>query len=521
MKRLLSFVLTAALVLAFTGTAYAERSSGRWTVPPKKTTFSSIAPNGFGDAQNSYAWSMAEFDGHVYVGTGRLVDTFEPMWEAIWGKVTPGQTPPKLPDVPFKPFLGEWLQRTAISAVVTDTAKYAEWNAASPAEIWRYDGRGRWRRVFRAAFVPSLLAAKDGSHPFTAAEITGLRSMIVYKDKNRKNALYASSGGFNFAAPGFGPKLIRSTNGTTWERLVTPAAMGSETRALAIHRDLLYAGGGGTLAAGSTGGTLWRSACPSETSSWTKVLDFADIDKSNTNVISIASFGDRVYLGTENAAKGFQVWRSKCSNPTTSTDFVQVIADGGGDRYNAWAGTLKVFRCELYVGSMSLPYLSGSDSFKGCDIFRIKSDDSYQLLVGNRKPAVPVTDGATRSPATPWPSGFGNPMNFYLWSMEVHDGRLYAGTFDASVFLTYLQDYEAPEGLTLPPAAEVIGQLAPFFAGSDLWSTSNGLDWKPSTFRGFEDMHNYGVRTLLSTRDGLLVGLNNPWDGCEVWKGSN
>ena len=36
-------------------------------------SFIRIAANGFGDPQNSYAHSMAEFDGHIYVGTSRHI----------------------------------------------------------------------------------------------------------------------------------------------------------------------------------------------------------------------------------------------------------------------------------------------------------------------------------------------------------------------------------------------------------------------------------------------------------------
>jgi hypothetical protein len=521
MKRSLVFVFVLALVMSVAVFGFAAtppktpnltlppfQIPGQFGVPKMHTT----ALNGLnGDDNNAYAWSMVAFKGHVYVGTGRLVDTFQPMWEAVWQGIAPGTTPARLPGVPFQPFMSEWLKQTGGSAVVTDVAKFNLWNAESRAEIYRYDGDRAWARVFRSNWVPSLLSDTNGNHPFKASEVCGFRSMVVYTDKSGTEALYATSGGLNFAAPGYGPKILRTVDGTQWERLLTPSAMGSETRATAVHHGKLYVG-----ASVSNIGSMWVSDAPTNTASWKKVIDFNDVDKTNSVVISIASFNGKVFVGTQNIT-GFQLWRSKVSDPTTSTDFVKVMDAGGGDRYNVWAGTLKVFNGKLYVGSMSLPYLSGTPAMKGFDIFRVSTDDKWQLLVGNKTPTKPVTADATRTAISGWPSGFGNPLNLYQWSMEVHKGRLYAGTFDASVFLTYLKEYGTPDGITLPPGADTLINLSPYTAGADLWSTSDGVYWFPHTINGFGDTHNYGFRTLLSYNDRLWAGLNNPFDGCEVW----
>ncbi|MEI6840626.1 MAG: hypothetical protein WCK53_05140, partial [Methanomicrobiales archaeon] len=37
------------------------------------TEFIKISDGGFGDPQNNYAWSVSEFKGDLYVGTGRNV----------------------------------------------------------------------------------------------------------------------------------------------------------------------------------------------------------------------------------------------------------------------------------------------------------------------------------------------------------------------------------------------------------------------------------------------------------------
>ena len=39
--------------------------------PPEEDDFVSMAPQGFGDRQNSWPWSMQWWNGYLYVGTNR------------------------------------------------------------------------------------------------------------------------------------------------------------------------------------------------------------------------------------------------------------------------------------------------------------------------------------------------------------------------------------------------------------------------------------------------------------------
>jgi nucleoside-diphosphate-sugar epimerase len=75
--------------------------------------------------------------------------------------------------------------------------------------------------------------------------------------------------------------------------------------------------------------------------------------------------------------------------------------------------------------------------------------------------------------------------------------------------------------------------------GFEMWRSIDGEHWIPVTTTGFGNPYNYGGRTLVSTREGLLVGTANPfapetptrmaggWQyapnpggGAEVWRGS-
>ena len=59
-------VLFAALILLSTSYPAAPARAASFSAPPQQ-----VAPHGFGDAGNSYAWSSAWFRGHLYVGTAR------------------------------------------------------------------------------------------------------------------------------------------------------------------------------------------------------------------------------------------------------------------------------------------------------------------------------------------------------------------------------------------------------------------------------------------------------------------
>ena len=238
----------------------------------------------------------------------------------------------------------------------------------------------------------------------------------------------------------------------------------------------------------------------------------------STSALSIASLNNRVYVGTENAAHGFQVWASTVPDPANNSQWVKVMDNGGGDGYNAWAGTMKVFKNQLYVGSVSLPFLGGYQGFKGCEVFRIDTRNRWQLVVGNRTAALPAPGAGARRVVGNMTAGFGNSFNFYCWSLEEYKGYLYAGTFDASVLLRYIKEYPGPLPAGIPNIPPLLVSATQLTAGADIWRTSTGTFWTPVTVTGFGDAENYGMRNLKAFSTGLWVGTSNPFEGCQVWK---
>jgi hypothetical protein len=485
------------------------------TFPLKPLPAVQVSQSGFGDRQNNYAWSMGYFKGDLFVGTGRAVDTFNIMWEQLWKAIDPTVRPPELPDVEHPPFLQDFLAISGGKYSVTNEADLQLWASVGRGEIWRLHA-GVWSRVYQSPLVNSFLPKMNPSTvvgPYQAPQTSGFRSMITYTDRAGTPALYATSGGFSFALDQ--PMLYRTTDGVNWSPVTTPKGMGRESRSMAILNGKLYVGVGGGVSGVTP--SVWSTNTPMIASSWKRVLDFAQpgVDNTNLGVKSMCAYNNRLYVGTQNLA-GFQVYRSTGGYPAGNSQWKQVIADGAGDRYNANAQTMKVFRGMLYITSLSLPFLTNYDDFKGFEMIRMYPDDRWDLVVGSSDPIDPPDPSVTRTPISGWTAGFGNPMAFYGWSMEVWEGELYVGNLDTTVFLRYLEDYpgELPD---IPNLAEMVA-AAKLISGCDLWRSADGVNWEPVTINGFRNADNYGFRTMQAVNNGLYLGTANPWTGCEIWK---
>jgi hypothetical protein len=123
-----------------------------------------------------------------------------------------------------------------------------------------------------------------------------------------------------------------------------------------------------------------------------------------------------------------------------------------------------------------------------------------QLLYGESQlPACCSAPKTFEMRSTGWtplygPSGFGNPANEYTWQMAVFGGRLFVGTYDASIL----------QGSA--PASQY---------GADLWRfDSSGSPAVNENSIGLGDRLNYGIRALqpLDDGSGIIVGMANPFN---------
>jgi hypothetical protein len=112
--------------------------------------FVKVAEGGFGDPMNNYPWSMAYFNGDLYVGTGRNIPYMLGQAFKLAGIIPP--------DFEFEPITHP-----------REPAQSREWTEDMRAEIWRY---GSWKRVYQSPVIggpPFVPRERYGhSHPILA-----------------------------------------------------------------------------------------------------------------------------------------------------------------------------------------------------------------------------------------------------------------------------------------------------------------------------------------------------------------
>lgn len=445
-----------------------------------------IATNGLGDAANTFMWSMAWFNGQLYVGTGREVQCISVRTADLLGSgtlydsaVTSGQCPP-----------------------------LTTLHRSLAAEIWRYTpGTGEWERVFKSP--ETVYAGTDAVGDVYTARDVGFRGMTVLTNDEGVEELWV--GGVNAGtifehlpefAGGFPPpRLLYTTNGTDWNAVPqTPGTFlgdiaqplpGSTRkqrsfRALTSYNGKLFAtvadyrGVGFIIASDDpkAGDDAWFLASPIP---------------EQFPVWNITVFNNLLYVTTgdkELANTGYALFKTDASGAPPYT-FNWVIVRGGynpdGRTRSPNGLTFAEFNGELYMGTN-----------RPTELIRVRADDSWDLLVGEPR----MTPQGFKAPLTGLGVGFGSWFNGHFWRMTVHDGQLYLGTWDWAIGL------------------RTLGPLDKMFAaqyGFDLFRTSDGVKWEAVTRTGLGDPLSFGVRTLFSTPEGLFLGTAKPQGGAHVF----
>ena len=224
----------------------------------------------------------------------------------------------------------------------------------------------------------------------------------------------------------------------------------------------------------------------------------------NVGVMFLASFNGWLYAGTKNDVSGYEIW--KLAGPDGDAEPVLIVSAGGPSPVNEAAITPCVFGNQLYIGSQLNPLANITGGFKAADIIRISADDTWETVVG---------PGSISG----FGSGFDHWPNTYIWSMTIHDGWLYAATYDqVSPFFNVLENMDRViKALTRARQANLIEHV--WRAGSDLYKTQDGRTWYRVTLDGLGDVGNYGFRTMESVGEYLYIGTTNPFDGLEIWRG--
>lgn len=198
-------VFAALLVLAVWGISrLPSQGAQAQTVPPTPTplpaplptplpgqSFVPIAPPGFGDRQNSWAWAMTWWNGYLYVGTNRAWGCME---AASVARISPifGKYPPDDPDIACTP---------------------EPEDLSTQAEIWRWSPQTNfWERVYQSPKDVPVTAGR------LVARDVGFRGLSVFREPDGTEALYVGGVSPRFVWPEtIPPRLLRSTDGVNFE----------------------------------------------------------------------------------------------------------------------------------------------------------------------------------------------------------------------------------------------------------------------------------------------------------------
>jgi len=566
---ILAVLLTAAVVGAATFTV--QKWSGNTVLPVD----AELADGLVNDAENSYAWAMAEFGDYLYVGTNR--NYMRQMFEIM------GATGSSLPidiDSIFPPDGGD-----------------------KKAKIYRkrLDGAGGWQLFYESPMVTVNMAVipKDPS-TWTSKDVVldyGYRTMEIKDD-----ALYIITYSF-FDSPYSRVLKLPDTTATSadlQEVFRVANQGGSGLRSIATYNDALFIG--------TEDLKVWRSPSPAVQSAIASPIVMIEVENQGRKIPVTVSdvggkegwtmvgdpstfqgvaylaaetqgwgglwdfvpFNGQLYASMADPVNGFSLF--KTSGTISSGDLWEwtplvaskdiypaaIYPQGMGSNQNA-ALTMTVFNNRVYGGTFSnwkdmlalvINLASGStdsltddmntilDNWTPVQVYRFDTADSWELVVGD-------TSGQASSPYFPtrlstWGAGFWDnyvaypddnySTNRYVWRMAVHDGMLYMGTMDMRVIIELLAENTSNSVLrtALQLLVNRFNTMNPNNpAGFDLYATSDGTTIEAVTrdggfgeiTSGDGDRYNYGARTLVSGSDGnLYLGTANPFKGCQVWR---
>jgi len=449
--------------------------------------FRRVADRGFGDGSNSYPYSCAFYDGHVYIGTNRDALTLILMraaFEMKWAH-PPVPVPRSYNDLDIR------------------------------GQIWRHQpGTPGWERVYQSPMV-------QGYQGNMAPLAYGFRCMVVFQGKNDDRPAIYTIPAVGRNAPA--AVMLRSANGTDFEVLRPPEVPGEREnfgsfRALAAFKGRIWAAPASAKADPSilktelnlAQGSDVRCSDDPRSGRWSRSSQPGFGDPSNLSIIDMLPCGNHLYAGTLNVREGFQLWRTDGEGPPPHR--WEKVLDHGADRgpENEGVPCLSEFQGDLYLATSIQN--GGHDRVHNIgpaagEVIRVHEDKTWDLVVGQPR----FTRQGFKVPTSGLGPGFENRLAGYLWRMTSHQGNLYVGTFDLSSLLPYTDWSEWPEATQRAFDPLTFDQFMTCLGGCELWRTADGDHWVPVTRNGFQNPYNFGVRALLSTPSGLFVGMANPF----------
>jgi hypothetical protein len=477
MKRAIRVTITTLLALAATAGFASSVTTGQ----PIDTTPQLIAQNGFGDPANSYAWSMAWFNGKLYVGTAKHEICVENETVDYYLVVSGRYTTNPQPGVhcPSDPYAMDLR-----------------------AEIWQYTpSTSKWQMVYQSPTEPNPRAPGR-----QIARDIAYRGMVVSGGRLYVGDVTADEY-IPELAKNYPPRMLSTTDGTHFTSIPATGVIEHSVhgfgrpmglRAMQVWNNHLFV----TLTPRLTGdGAVFEVLNPDSANP-----RFRQVSPSNLAVFEMQVFNNSLYLGTGNTTQGYGVYRMS-EVPGTSSFHVKPVVTNGAGRGATITSVVSMhtFRNDLYVGSAGWynPHYQPLS-----ELIRIDSNDQWSVVAG----ATRIADGKTRAPVSGLGDGFYSAFAAHFWRMETFNGALYVGTNDWSWLLA--KAYPNLQPSYLPGILQTL--FTPDF-GFDLWASCDGNDWFPVTKDAFGNPYDFGARNLVASPDGLFVGSANQSQGTKIW----
>jgi hypothetical protein len=443
--------------------------------------FRLICESGFGDGWNSYAHSMAWFEGCLYVGTTRgTMPGMKLLYPPPDIKPWPVECPDNVYDIDRR------------------------------VQVWRYQPLAdRWDLVYRA---PEVLARNKSR---MVPRYVGMRGMTVFQGaSDTKPCLYCSTWAPALAEP---PDILRSDDGVNFTVVKRPPWDVSvrSFRTLQVFKGRVHT----TPTSSNTGGKVQDSVGSEATvyasddlptGIWTATNDDGFGNRQNLTVFEMGVFNDHLYAGTVNPHTGFELWKTR-GDGGPPYQWTRVLTRGAyRGPFNEVVVSLCEFKGALIVGT---GIINGGyhRAFKlgpaAAEIIRVWPDDSWDLLMGQPR----LTPEGAKVPLSGYTAGFDNLFNGYVWRMAVHGEYLYAGTFSWANSLPYLPKSKWPEDVVRLMKLWGMEHLTRNHGGFGLWRTHDGVRWDCVSRSGLGNKYNWGVRNFASTEHGLFVASANPF----------
>ncbi len=453
--------LTAIIVLSFL-VAMPVSASGtiyRWE---------QVNDEGFDDFTNSFAWSMHEYKGYLYVGllNANISDLAKVSTFHDIASIFP------------------YIESDGLEIYRSETGDYNSWEQVV--------GKNGTQFIIRNN---SIEPAKAGFSSFNI----GANVMEEYSD-----LLWVGT-----ANPNNGSE-IWVTNGTHWKRANIPGfgkKHPSSARELTVFKDKIYAGVWDLRNTTDAYAEIWRYNGSTtnfdsvDPNAWEQVVDegfgepehnkgiggFAVFDPPDDGVDVEYLYAGTLALPYEDDPQGCEVWRSSTGDLGAWEEVVGNasgcdIGRGFGNRNNNALMSSKVFGDYLYMGTQNW--------IDGAEIWRTRDGTTWEPVTQNGfcgiKGPITIDDKEI------------NISNVYMWRMHEYNGKLFVGTAQCGL-------------------------------GCQIWMSPSG---NPGTFKqvnrnGMDgDMLQWGARSFETFKDKLYVGTASyPFPlsrkaGCEIWRTS-